>query len=583
MVRETLNSFRVAALLGLGLLAVMTCATPRSTLHAAELNAADQLVQEQIAAGEFAPAQAAIHQNGDGGRRDALLGQLAAAQAQAGARNASLQSAGKIGNDVARADAFANLGRKTTAAAGGGVQPDFQSLIDLITSTIAPTSWTEVGGVGAIQEFRSGVLIDAAGMVHRRLKEDHQDWLKELRQQSRVATASHSSVRAASGLRKISLTRLEREVQTRLATGEPLEEDIAYLAGLQRVQYIMVYPDTGDLVIAGPAGGWQRDGEGRVVSVDTGRPVVQLNDLVCLLRTFRASPNASLSCSIDPRPENLAAAQEFIAASSGRPLKPGERNAWLENIRKRVGAQDVRFTGVDPHSRVAQILFEADYHMKLVGIGLEDGVPGVVNYLDSVKPAAGNATPPMDVLRWWFTMNYNALTKGDDGQAYELHGQGVQVLSENEFLIANGKRQHSGKADPLNQQYSNSFTQHFSALTKEYPIYAELQNVFDLALVAALLESEHLPDQVGWHMTCFNNPREYMLPTGAAPKAVDSVMNHRVIKGRQIVAAVSGGVLVDPRGELKKFPAKPDTAGKLGSERDRAQASKSQDDRWWWD
>jgi general secretion pathway protein D len=38
--------------------------------------------------------------------------------------------------------------------AGGGAQADFDQLIELITSTISPSTWDEVGGPGAIQEFR---------------------------------------------------------------------------------------------------------------------------------------------------------------------------------------------------------------------------------------------------------------------------------------------------------------------------------------------------------------------------------------------------------------------------------------------
>jgi hypothetical protein len=538
---------------------------------------------EQLAAGEFAPARQAIEQSQDVAARDVLFGDLAAAQAAAGARRASIESAGAIRDDQARGNAFANLGDKSTARQGGGVEPDFDSLIELITSTIAPTTWTEVGGAGAIQEFESGVHIDAVGTAHRRLVKDNSDWLKELRQQARTSAAAASSVRAPSGLRKISLTRLEREVQMRQAAGEPLEEDIAYLAGLQRVQYVLVYPESGDIVLAGPAGGWQRDAEGRAVSVDTGRPVVQLNDLICLLRTLRAAPNAPLTCSIDPRAENLADAQAFINSQSGQPLKASARKAWLEGIRSRVGLQDVRFKGIDPRTRVAQVLFEADYRMKLVGIGLEEPVPGVVSYLDSVQLKPGEAAPPMDVLRWWFTMNYNAVVSGADGQAYELRGQGVQVQSENEFLAANGQRQHTGQANDLNQNFANSFTRNFDELAEKYPIYAELQNVFDLALVAAIMETERIPDRVGWHLTCFGNPNEYAIPLGPAPRTVDSVMNHRVIKGRQIVAAVSGGVRLDPFAELKESPIQKDSTGKLGSEHDRVKPADDFAGPWWWD
>ncbi len=552
-------------------------------VQAAEKVEPDALFAEQLAAGEFAPAQAAADQVSDAAQRDRHFAQLAQAQAAAGARRASLDSAGAIGNDTARAGAMANLGSQTGRRQGGGVEPDFDALIDLITSTIAPTTWTDVGGTGAIQEFESGVHIDAAGMVRRRLTADGSDWLKELRQNARNASNAAGSVRSPSALRKVSLTRLEREVQIRLAAGEPIEEDLAYLAGLQRVQYVLVYPETGDVVLAGPAGGWQRDAEGRVVSSETGRPVVRLNDLVTLLRASRDAPNAALTCSIDPRAENLAAAQEYINAQSAQPIKPAARKAWLEGIRNQVGLQDVRFRGIDPRTRVAQVLFEADYRMKLVGIGLEESVPGVVSYLDSVKIAPGQAAPPMDLLRWWFTMNYSAVIAVPDGLAFELRGQGVQVQSENEVLAADGQRQHTGQSGDLNQGFANSFTQHFGELAEKYPIYAELQNVFDLALISALLETQHVPDQVGWHLTCFNNPRQFVIPLAPAPQTVESVVNHRVIKGRQIVAAVSGGVRLDPFAALKNSPPKSDSTGKLGSERDRVRPKAGERDRWWWD
>ncbi len=209
-------------------------------------------------------------------------------------------------------------------------------------------------------------------------------------------------------------------------------------------------------------------------------------------------------------------------------------------------------------------------------------MPGVISYLDSVKVDASHTAPPMDVLRWWFTMNYSALVSGDNAQAFEIKGQGVQVLSENEFLAANGQRQHTGSSQDLNQEFANSFTQHFQALAEKYPIYAELQNVFDLSLVCAVMEQEHLADRVGWHMTCFGDSNVYQVPLGPAPTAVESVMNHRVIKGRQIVAAVSGGVHLDPFGTLSAKHAKSDSTGKLGSERDRVKADKHRQN-WWWD
>lgn len=156
--------------------------------------------------------------------------------------------------------------------------------------------------------------------------------------------------------------------------------------------------------------------------------------------------------------------------------------------------------------------------MKLVGMGLEEGVLGVTSYLDSLQANKDGTAPPMDVLRWWFTVNYDAVQATENHDAFELRGQGVKVMSENELLTERGDRIHTGKADHLNRQFTESFTKHFPALAAKYPVYAELQNIFDLALVAALLKAQDLPGQTGWHMTYFGDPQPLPVRTrrGAA-------------------------------------------------------------------
>ena len=54
----------------------------------------------------------------------------------------------------------------------------------------------------------------------------------------------------------VSLTRLEKQIQLLQAAGRQPSEEMQVLAGLQRIQYVFVYPESGDLVLAGrPATG----------------------------------------------------------------------------------------------------------------------------------------------------------------------------------------------------------------------------------------------------------------------------------------------------------------------------------------
>ncbi|HVA51247.1 MAG TPA: hypothetical protein VNH11_33205 [Pirellulales bacterium] len=61
----------------------------------------------------------------------------------------------------------------------GGTQADFETLIDLLTSTIAPTTWDDVGGPGSIQQFQGNLslVISQTQEVH----EEIADLLDQLR------------------------------------------------------------------------------------------------------------------------------------------------------------------------------------------------------------------------------------------------------------------------------------------------------------------------------------------------------------------------------------------------------------------
>lgn len=541
-------------------------------------------VNAHLQAGEFGPALALARNVADPQARDRLLAGIAQAQVGGGARQAGLNALGEVSDDRIRSRAISELSAQpaeTWPARGGAAQADFDTLMDLIRSTVAPQSWDSVGGPGAVNPFPTGVYVDAVGLLKRLpVREGGRD-LAALRQRS-WESSGNRDVRKSASLRKVSLTRLEREAQLRRAFGQQPTETMQLLAGLQRVKYVFVYPEKGEVVIAGPAGDWRTDAEGRQVSVAGNEPVLHLDDFVVVLRNAKEH-GGRFTCSITPRRENLAAAQAFLNESAKHPIKPEQRTKWLGQVRDKVGKQAIEVDGLDPRTRVARIIVEADYRMKLVGMGLEEGVHGLTNYLDSIEVPVGSAPPSMSVLRWWFTMNYDALKATPTRNAFELQGQGVQVQSENEMLGERGERIHTGTADELNEQFAHGFTTHFAALAAKYPIYAELRNVFDLALVAGLCGAEDLPTQANWHLTHFLDPQRYQVALGVAPTEVETVINHRVIRAKHIVAGVSGGVSADASPYLERAKFKTNDYGPLEAEYVDSAAKDLPRDAWWWD
>jgi hypothetical protein len=240
--------------------------------------------------------------------------------------------------------------------------------------------------------------------------------------------------------------------------------------------------------------------------------------------------------------------------------------------------------GVDPSSHAAAVLVEADYRMKLVGIGREEGTLEVPDYFELVKASGARNHSALRMLRWWFTVEYDALLTSRRHDVYELRGQGIRLQGENEFLAAGGARVATGKADEFNQEFADRFTKHFPMLAQKYPIYAELQNLFDLALVAAVLKNDGVAERCGWEAHGLRDPQILGVERRPVPATVDSVVNSLELAPTIIMAAAAGGVSVDVRRLASPESMQIDDRGALAKVLGSAGAPEDMRPRsWWWD
>ena len=223
-------------------------------------------------------------------------------------------------------------------------------------------------------------------------------------------------------------------------------------------------------------------------------------------------------------------------------------------------------------------MVEADYRMKLVGLGLEDGVLGVTNYLDSL---AGRPGERLDVLRWWFTLDYEAV-QTTPGQTRSCSAARASKFKAKTLRLTDeGRRVATGQTKGPNERFARSFTEHLPELAQKYPVYADLQNVCDLALVAALLKVERLPDRVGWHLTFFGSGGGYEVARGEAPKEsigrrASRAEPHKNRRRRQRRREHRSGPFRQTIGR----PSRSLRASRRRSSRHQAQADP---DAWWWD
>lgn len=559
------------------------------TCQAQDVSVNQRQLNRLLDAGEFAQAQRLAEDQAIEGERNQFLGAVARRQAQNGNRHGALGSLGSMtsfgGQQYNNRLGSSASGHAGQAGQGGAAQADFDTLINLIKSTIEPLSWDDAGGSGTIQPFPGGIYIDRDGLVVRFDVNNSAELQVIRRDQFDGMFSEHGQdVREESSLRKVSLVRLQRELELLRVQG--LDADVAMknLAGIYKIQYVLVYPESGDIVIAGPAGQWNADADGRIVHHRTRRPTVKLDHLVELLRNA-FSNDPTLGCSITPRANNLLKTQQYLKNAAGKPIVVGRTEQWLSGLRDSMGRQDVEVFGVDTHTHLAKTMVEADYHMKLIGMGLVPGVPGMNSYMDNLKQAAEKTGTPqaLSMLRWWFTTNYSSLHATKDGQAFEIIGSGVKVLSENELIGKLGNRVGTGKSDPLTQQFAIEFTKNFEQLSQQYPVYGELRNVFDLALITMLIKSEDLHTRVQWNLDYFLDENGYRVAQAVPPTAVESVISHRLVGGKTVLAGVSGGVLLDPRVVVAEDNIVHDSYGILEAEHKGNANLSLPKSVWWWD
>ena len=209
-----------------------------------------------------------------------------------------------------------------------------------------------------------GVAVDPAGVLSLKSFADPTGQLQTARRQAAKMELA-ADLLAPSPLRKVSLVRLEAAVRRRLEQGQPLDDTLRNLAGLQRLQYVFFYPETKDIVIAGPAEGFWIDLASRVRGVTTGRPVLELQDLVVALRAFPPRPGRPepfFGCTIDPTPEAMQRLVEFQrtiphTVPESQRQEVGGRIA--EGMRTSLGRAPIRVFGLSPNTHFAQVLVEA--------------------------------------------------------------------------------------------------------------------------------------------------------------------------------------------------------------------------------
>lgn len=391
------------------------------------------------------------------------------------------------------------------------------------------------------------------------------------RQMAEALEAVPDGLDEATGMRKISLRRLEAAISRALVAnpGDQLPDSILHLGGLERIEYVVVSPEDHDIVLVGPGEGWTASGQGAVIGRTSGRPVMLLDDLLVALRAANAPTKSVISCSIDPTPEGLQRVRSYAA----RLHTIGNPSSTAAGVESQLGPQKISVNGVPSTSHFARVLVAADYRMKRVSMALEPSpVAGLPSFLELMRAGGGRGMQNM-LPRWWLEPDYQPLLRDEQGLTWQLRKGSVKALAENDFLDAAGEKHATGRADPVSQRWAQLMTDRYDDLAKADPVFGQLRNCMDLAIVSALIVGHQLPEKAGVSLPLLMGDAGLETAALYAPKQVASKAS-LVHRGRTWTIAC-GGVQINPW----KIISESEPSQSLADL--RSQTSFPQDAQWW--
>ena len=434
----------------------------------------------------------------------------------------------------------------------------------LVMALVLAWHCTAEAQVFSNQRAVGGVFVDPAGML------SNADVAARGELQQAIAAALDAvpdGLGQPVPVRKVSLKGLESAIRKCAESGEQLPDSVLYLGGLQQIEYVLVYPEENDIVLAGPGEGWKVNAQGAVVGVTTGRPVMLLDDLLVALRSASAPPPSVISCSIDPTPEGLRRVQSHAARLKAN----GNPQAAALSIEQQLGPQKISVTGVPGTSHFARVMVAADYRMKRVSMNLEPSpVPGLKSFLTMIRSSSSGVRSMLP--RWWLAPDYQPLLRDADGLAWQLRGAAVKTMAENDFLDAAGVKHRTGKADAVSQRWADNMTEHYEELSVADPVFGQLRNCMDLAIASTLIVRQSLLARAGLELPMLMGSDG--LPTARlnTPQHIPSKAS-LMYKGRWMVAC--GGVQINPW-EIVEHVEQSDTLAGF-----RSEAALNDSSQWW--
>ena len=179
--------------------------------------------------------------------------------------------------------------------------------------------------------------------------------------------------------------------------------------------------------------------------------------------------------------------------------------------------------------------------------------------------------------RWWFSPKYDVIETNNEQTVWRLMGPRLQVSAQDEIVDANGHRQDAPVTHVSLEKYAQQFTEKIPALAEKVAAIAQLQNIVDLLLVAAIVERSGSENRLNWQPLVFDEEQRLPLHEFGIPRETPSIVKVRMAGERSVLGLIAGGVTVTPRRILA------DAKTTSGGDGLALPVRSNHNSSWWWD
>ena len=436
----------------------------------------------------------------------------------------------------------------------------FVAAVCSTTAVVGQTGFSNVS-LGVV----GGVAIDAESVLSRAGQRIDPATAKKI---SNSLRATDTDIEQVSKLRMVSLKSLDREIKNCIDQGKQIPVEVQFMAGLQRVEFLIVDAENNDLILAGPGEGLTTDAFGNVVGAKSGTPAIHLEDFLTAMRTAdEAGAGQGISVSMNPTAEGVRNLQAYYDKFQFSPKR-------VEQIQEAMGEHTISLTGVPKDSRYSQILVAADHRMKRLAMGLDrPNARNMPSILEMAQKA--NARRMQGAPRMWMECNYQPVATDEAKTIYELRGQGIKTLTENAMFDKAGQSKVVKKKNKFAEKWADNLTERFEEVSQVEPVFRDLRNLMDLSVISAIISKNQMLEKMSLKIDAITGDAVQM-PSRPVPSSVPTACSFVNIKGSFIVTA-SGGVQVNSWAVAGNTEI--DT--KLAKKSAVVLASKD-GNRWWW-